>query len=111
MLSELLDIDVPAWRQRAACRGVDPAIFFPPGDPVRVVSSVYDRARAVCSACPVQLVCLKEHLDELHGFWGNASPKERVDLRRQRSVWFNARRQAMTLPHETPCDFSVRSGA
>ncbi|MDP9019779.1 MAG: WhiB family transcriptional regulator [Actinomycetota bacterium] len=111
MLSELLDIDVPAWRKQAACRGVDPSLFFPPGDGVHVVSSVYDRARAVCSPCPVQLVCLKEHLDERDGFWGNTSPKERVELRRQRTVWFNARRQAMALPRVEDCDSSVRSGA
>ncbi len=107
LLDELLDIDKPAWREQAACRGVDPSIFFPPGDSERVKSSVYDRARAVCAACPVRLACLKEHLDEDHGCWGGTSPRERRDLRRQRSVQLSTR----TFAHVGDCDIAVRIGA
>lgn len=92
LLDELLDIEVPAWRKRAACRGVDPSIFFPVGDGERLDSSGYAKARSICASCPVRLQCLKEHADEQFGFWGGRSPRERVDLRRQREVQFRWQR-------------------
>lgn len=112
VLAELLDVEDATWRRQAACRGVDPSIFFPPDDGGRVRSSVYAKARSICASCPVRLACLKEHADELHGCWGGTSPKERQDLRHQRELQLRAsKKAARTLPHVVGCDNAVRSGA
>ena len=36
----------PTWRQRAACRGVDPDIFYPVSD------EEAEDAKAICAQCP-----------------------------------------------------------
>lgn len=68
-----------AWRDRAACRGLDPELFFPPrGD-------TGPEARAVCADCPVQDECLTWALerDERFGIWGGQTQRS---LNRIRSV-------------------------
>jgi WhiB family redox-sensing transcriptional regulator len=79
------------WRLLAACRGVDPAVFFP----VRGDSFTRREAQRLCSTCPVRKKCLSEHLDELEGFWGGTSPNERRRLRKEQNV-------AARAPHEEP---------
>jgi Transcription factor WhiB len=57
--------DRPEWQKRAACRGMDPDIFFP-----RRGESL-EPAKAVCSRCPVFRQC-KTHAieyDEDYGVW------------------------------------------
>ena len=66
--SDLLD-----WRKRAACRGCDPALFFPERGDFRGVSY----ALAVCEQCPVQAECLNEHLFEDDGIFGGMSGRQR----------------------------------
>ena len=70
-----------AWRRHAACRGLDPEIFFPPVDDGDV-----DDAKAVCGACGVQQTCLEFALQvrEKDGVWGGATEKERRRILRQR---------------------------
>ena len=41
------DTKIPVWRQRAACRGVDPDIFYPVSD------EEAEDAKAICALCPV----------------------------------------------------------
>ncbi|HJR24233.1 MAG TPA: WhiB family transcriptional regulator [Acidimicrobiales bacterium] len=69
-----------AWRRNAACRGLDPEIFFPALD-----DDVVD-AKAVCGACLVQETCLEFALTvrEKEGVWGGATEKERRRILRQR---------------------------
>lgn len=45
------------WLDRAACRDVDPEIFFPTGSGVLGEREVI-RAKAVCRRCPVRPECL-----------------------------------------------------
>jgi WhiB family redox-sensing transcriptional regulator len=69
-----------AWRQRGACRGLDPDIFYPISD-----DDAGD-AKAVCGGCSVRDQCLEWALDnrEADGIWGGATERERRRLLRQR---------------------------
>jgi WhiB family redox-sensing transcriptional regulator len=68
------------WRQRAACRGVDPDIFYP------VSEEDAEEARAVCRSCQVREACLEWALGnrEQDGVWGGATERERRRMVRQR---------------------------
>ena len=68
------------WRQRAACRGVDPDIFYPVSD------EEAGPAKAICAQCPVRQPCLEHALDvrERDGVWGGATERERRRMLRQR---------------------------
>lgn len=71
------------WLDRAACREVDPEIFFPTGTGVLAERQVV-RAKAVCQGCPVRSECL--HWAQFHasgdGVWGGLDADERRELRR-----------------------------
>lgn len=75
---------IPVWRQKAACRGVDPDIFYPMSD-----EEAAD-AKAICALCPVQQACLEWALSsrEKEGVWGGATERERrrIIRRRRRSA-------------------------
>lgn len=68
------------WRKRAACRGLDPAIFYPVDDEDAA------EAKAVCGRCPVREPCLEHALvaRELLGVWGGLTERERRRLLRRR---------------------------
>jgi WhiB family redox-sensing transcriptional regulator len=68
------------WRRHAACRGLDPEIFYPS------VDEDVDDAKAVCDRCGVQETCLEFALQvrEKEGVWGGATEKERRRILRQR---------------------------
>ncbi|MHB8465406.1 MAG: WhiB family transcriptional regulator [Acidimicrobiales bacterium] len=68
------------WRQQAACRGLDTAIFFPPTD------SEAGPAKAVCAQCPVRDECLEWAIAsrQEEGIWGGMTDGERRRLRRRR---------------------------
>lgn len=66
------------WREEAACRDVDPDLFFPEGTagPAREQT---ERAKRICQCCPVQTPCLRFALWHGLGFgvWGGATGEER----------------------------------
>ncbi len=68
------------WVDVAACKGLDPAIFYPPTD------EDADRAKAVCAECPVQQPCLEHAIElrEKNGVWGGATERERLRIIRRR---------------------------
>jgi WhiB family transcriptional regulator, redox-sensing transcriptional regulator len=68
------------WRQHAACRGLDPDIFYPATD------EEADVAKAVCAVCAIRQACLEHALGsrERDGVWGGATEKERRRIIRQR---------------------------
>lgn len=68
------------WRQRAACRGVDPDIFYP------VTDEEAEDAKTVCDACDVRQPCLEWALAyrEHDGVWGGTTERERRRIVRQR---------------------------
>ena len=64
------------WRALAACRGMDPDVFFPGkgGYGAR-------EAKSICCLCPVKAECLELGLREELGVWGGTSVRERRRLR------------------------------
>jgi WhiB family transcriptional regulator, redox-sensing transcriptional regulator len=72
-----------SWRQRGACRGLDPEIFYPPVDEEEAEAA---EAKAVCAGCPVRKACLEFALDtrEADGIWGGTTGRERRRILRQR---------------------------
>ena len=68
------------WRQAAACRGVDPDIFYP------VTDEEAEEARSICQGCAVVEGCLEWALvtRERDGVWGGATERERRRMIRQR---------------------------
>ena len=74
------------WRELAACRGTDLAVFFPE----RGESA--GPARQVCAACPVRQPCLDYAITNriTHGIWGGLTERERRALR---SGWVRASRR------------------
>lgn len=85
--------DPPAWRDQGACRGADPALWFPE----RGQSCV--EAKTICAGCPVRGECLDFALDlgEKFGIWGGKSERERRRMRPARrtgvSAWSDERRR------------------
>lgn len=68
------------WRRQAACRGVDPEVFYPVND------EDAEEAKEICAGCPVRQPCLEWALSdrERFGVWGGLTERERRRLLRQR---------------------------
>lgn len=68
------------WRNRGACNGLDPAVFFPDSE------ENAEEAKSICSECAVRLSCLEHALvvRERDGVWGGLTEKERRRIIRQR---------------------------
>jgi WhiB family redox-sensing transcriptional regulator len=75
------------WRDHAACRGMDPELFFPIGTSSASLQQI-DEAKQICRTCPVRRPCLRWALENGDaGVWGGTSEDERRDYR-QLSVPF-----------------------
>ena len=73
------------WRDRAACRGVDPELFFPIAEPDPVYEEQVAAAKWVCARCPVREPCLAEALARIpNGIAGGLTEHERRQLQRDR---------------------------
>ncbi|MFD5074107.1 WhiB family transcriptional regulator [Streptomyces sp. NPDC058371] len=72
------------WRDAAACRSVDPDLFFPVGTTGPALLQIQE-AKAVCRGCPVRDACLQWALDtgQTIGVWGGTSENERRALKRR----------------------------
>src|SRR2546421_2687167 len=68
------------WRAHAACRGVDPDIFYPHSE------EEAEEAKSICRICPVREPCLEYALAnrEREGVWGGATEPGRRRIVRQR---------------------------
>ena len=66
------------WAARGACRTTDPDALF-------VQGAAQNRAKAVCSGCPVRAECLADALDNRteFGVWGGMTERERRALLRR----------------------------
>ncbi len=81
------------WRERSACRDVDPTVMTPEPDTYmtpaanRALAAAYVTARAVCAGCPVTRVYLETALagergtaaQMRAGVAGGLTPAERAD--------------------------------
>lgn len=69
------------WRTGAACKGIDPELFFSSED----LPNKQDRieresaAKAICARCAVRPECLSYAVaaGERYGIWGGLNPQER----------------------------------
>ena len=90
------------WEDDGACRGMTPALFYPPeGTGGRGAGSdVYRNAREVCHACPVIAECREYALTtrEPYGMWGGLTPAERRAIMAARG-----RRTPVALPEPAGC--------
>ena len=81
------------WNDRGACRTGDPDELF-------VRGAEQNKAKLVCSGCPVRTECLAEALDNQieWGVWGGMTERERRALLRRRptSSWRNVLETART---------------
>jgi WhiB family redox-sensing transcriptional regulator len=73
--------DRPEWMDDAACRGVDPDVFYP------VTTTGVKRAQQYCDGCPVRVDCLMFaiNLGEEWGIWGGLTERDRRRIRRGRT--------------------------
>ena len=81
-----------AWRDDAACRDEDTAIWFPDTED--------EIARAVrfCDSCPVREQCLEFALEtrQVDGVWGGLTEPERRRARRRRMAAAREERETTT---------------
>ncbi|MFF3354123.1 WhiB family transcriptional regulator [Streptomyces sp. NPDC002917] len=87
------------WSERAACRSSDPDELFD-------AAAGQNRAKAVCTGCPVRTECLVEALDNRveFGVWGGMTERERRALLRRRpdvTSWRHVL-EAARIAHEQP---------
>lgn len=69
-----------SWRDKGACRGIDPEVFYPESD------EDAEEAKLICDVCAVRQACLEHALvaREKEGVWGGATERERRRIIRQR---------------------------
>lgn len=68
------------WQMYAACRGMDPSIFFhPDGERGSARVARAQRAALICATCPVRAACAAHALkvQEPYGTWGGIGEDER----------------------------------
>lgn len=82
---------VADWRELAACRHIDPDLFFPVGT-TGLAPRQIEVAKRVCRSCDVVEPCLEFALvtNQESGVWGGTSEEER---RRLRKSWLAVRRR------------------
>jgi WhiB family redox-sensing transcriptional regulator len=77
------------WQLKAACRGPQATIFFPPAHFERKDEKEAREARAksICATCPVRRPCLDYaiRIREPHGIWGGLNEVERKQLANRRA--------------------------
>ena len=78
------------WQMKAACRGPQSAIFFPPAQFERKDEKEARevRAKAICATCSVRRQCLDYaiRIKEPHGIWGGLNEIERRQLLARQAV-------------------------
>lgn len=73
------------WREHAACRGQDLAVFFPETRGVDALTN--PEAEALCARCPVRRACLESELAKglpQFGWFGGKSAADREAIVRKR---------------------------
>jgi len=84
------------WRNRAACLGENPELFFPIGNTYPALLQI-EEAKVVCRRCEVVETCLKwaSASGQDSGVWGGLSADERHALKRRNA---RARRASRVTP-------------
>ena len=78
------------WHLKAACRGPESVLFFPPSAPERREDreARETKAKQICRVCPVRSDCrdFALRVREPHGIWGGLTEVERRRLLPPESV-------------------------
>lgn len=78
-----------SWQAKAACRGPQAAVFFPPSHAERKDEKLAreSRAKGICAECHVRDDCLSYaiRIREPHGIWGGLNELERKQLLERRA--------------------------
>ncbi len=78
-----------SWQVKAACRGPQAVVFFPPPHPERKDERAEREqlAKGICASCGVRKPCLDYALElrEPHGIWGGLNELERKAVLSRRS--------------------------
>jgi WhiB family transcriptional regulator, redox-sensing transcriptional regulator len=84
-------VDIMDWRHEAACREVDPELFFPIGNSGPALLQI-EEAKQVCRRCSVMDECLRWAIESGQdaGVWGGMGEDERRALKR-RTIRLRAR--------------------
>ncbi|WP_030382694.1 MULTISPECIES: WhiB family transcriptional regulator [unclassified Streptomyces] len=88
------------WGERAACRTAGPDELF-------VEGAAQNKAKVICTGCPVRTECLAHALDLRieHGIWGGMTERERRALLRRRPLvtsWRRLFEAARSEDEQTP---------
>lgn len=70
----------PDWHADAACRDMDPALFFPGR------GEATHEAKEACRGCPVAEQCLAAGMREHVGVWGGTTERQRRRMRARRAA-------------------------
>ena len=77
LLQRRRDTEGMDWRNYAACRGVDPDLFFPLGTSGASLLQI-EEAKQICRTCPVCRPCLQWALESGDaGVWGGTTEDDR----------------------------------
>nr|WP_093656935.1 WhiB family transcriptional regulator [Streptomyces wuyuanensis] len=69
------------WREHAACRKHDPALFHP------TTGESSNHAKRICTSCPVRTECLEHAITYGEtGVWGGTTAGQRRAIRRAREA-------------------------
>lgn len=72
------------WQTRAACRGPQAVVFFPPSRVERKEERLARErsAKSICRSCGVRVDCLDYaiRIREPHGIWGGLNESERKQM-------------------------------
>lgn len=105
------------WQGKAACRGPESALFFPPSWTERRAdrNEREEIAKAICASCGVRQACLDfaVRIHEQHGIWGGLNESERRRLAATAASGAETRRpaQQQTDRAATPEREVVSAGA
>jgi len=90
------------WIGEAACKGMDPNLFFPEYISVRVRVKVDEAARKACADCPVLEQCADWAVKhEPHGFQGGLTEQQRAQLRRKLNLYLWEPQRNITTGKQT----------
>lgn len=76
----------PTNKPTPACRSYDPEIWYPLSYTSELTSSFVQKAKVICTGCPLRIGCLEFALEfnEVNGIWGGLTPDERRGMRGER---------------------------
>lgn len=100
-----------AWRDQAACAGMDTEDFYPPsgaGGPIQAAAAI-----SVCKDCPVRVECLdaamcEEYGGQAYGVRGGLTADDRMALARRTRRF---QRVVTATPRERPGPPRIPSGS